>query len=103
MPKLSKKTLKKEINSLQSALKTERDAENFKLLNNIETLFRDNINKRNHCSIPDCSSRNLLVYFCKNCSENLLCCTIHFRGRTKTRICPVCETQGITLRFSHKI
>ena len=103
MPKEIKKTLKKEINSLKSALKTERDAENFELLNKIETLFRDNINKRNHCTIQDCSSGNLLVYFCKNCNENHLCCTTHFRGRTKTRICPVCDTQGITLRCSHKI
>ena len=103
MPKVSKKTLKREIDSLQSNQKAERDAENFELLNKIETLIRDNINKRNHCTIQDCSSRNLLVYFCKDCKEDLLCCSNHFRGRTITRICPVCETQGITLRFSHKI
>ena len=99
MPKVTKKSLARDI----SSLKEEQKTENFKLLNNIEALLRDNINKRNHCVAENCPNRDLLLYYCKTCAESKISCQSHFRGKTRTKICLVCGTQGITRRYSNNI
>jgi len=61
------------------------------------------LKQRKHCCILNCSNTDLLVYYCKSCKQSQFVCSTHFRGRTRSRICPVCETRSITLRCAQRI
>ena len=61
------------------------------------------LQQRKRCCVTDCSNTDLLVFYCKNCKRSHIICSADFRGRTRSRICPVCETRSITLRCAQRI
>ena len=65
--------------------------------------LKNSIQKRKRCCVPDCPNSDLLVFHCKNCKQNHIVCSTDFRGRSRSRICPVCETRSITRRCAQRI
>lgn len=63
------------------------------------------INQKRTC-VGGCESTNVILYFCSACDASHPVCKHHFESRRKSRICLVCETKGITRRWTmpvHKI
>ena len=92
MPKT--KFLKREIDQLKSFTREE----NLRIISHI-----NNIKKKDCCCILDCPKTDLLIFYCKSCKKSNFICSSDFRGRTKSRICPVCSTKSITRRYAHRI
>ena len=108
MPKVHRKHLKAEIEKLKSHTVTL----NTKLLEDlkvqcIELIKAERLKhysrERRNCCIQDCTNTAILVYYCKTCRKSQFICSADFRGRTRSRICPVCQTRSITLRCAQII
>ena len=89
------KVEKKYIKALENNLRTEIREYTKEIKKEILNLK----SKSRNCCIPDCPRRDLLIYYCKRCRKSQTVCQKDFRGRTVSRICPVCSTRSITRRF----
>ena len=65
---------------------------------NIEKLTQ--IILRKQVCVGGCESTNVTLYFCSNCDASHPVCKHHFQSRRKSKICLVCETKGITRRWT---
>ena len=50
--------------------------------------------------VGGCKETNVNLYFCSNCDKSYPVCKRHFKTRQRSKICLVCETKGITRRWT---
>ena len=50
--------------------------------------------------VGDCRETNVNLYFCSVCDKSYPVCRRHFKTRQRSKICLVCETKGITRRWT---
>ena len=73
-----------------------------KLIDAIEKngkLIEKIINDQTVC-VGDCKETNVKLYFCSHCDKSYPVCRRHFKTRQRSKICLVCETKGITRRWT---
>ena len=66
----------------------------------------EKLTRREPVCVGDCKETNVHLYFCSVCDKSYPVCRRHFKTRQRSKICLVCETKGITRRWTmpvHKI
>ena len=64
------------------------------------------LNDQKPVCVGGCKETNVNLYFCSVCDKSYPVCRRHFKTRQRSKICLVCETKGITRRWTmpvHKI
>ena len=74
-----KKYIKKELKEIKLMIK-----------NNCETT----------CCVKFCVGRNLEIFYCGKCKKSHYICKQDFKGRSKTKNCPVCNTNSILRKWA---
>ena len=54
----------------------------------------------NKCCISLCPRSDLRVFYCGKCKKAHYICASDFKGRSKTKECPVCKTSSILRKWS---
>ena len=58
------------------------------------------LNDQKPVCVGDCRETNVNLYFCSRCNKSYSVCRRHFQTRQRSKICLVCETKGITRRWT---
>ena len=60
---------------------------------------RRNLNIK-RCCVSLCTRSDLRVFYCGNCRKAHHICASDFKGKSKTKKCPVCNTNSILRKWS---
>ena len=82
---------KKKDKKLKKIIKTELDE--------IKMMIRD-MSKKKTCCVSFCGGRDLQLFYCGKCKKSQYICRKDFRGKSKTKHCPVCNTNSILRKWS---
>jgi len=58
------------------------------------------VNNQKLVCVGDCKETNVNLYYCSHCDKSHPVCRRHFKTRQQSKICLVCETKGITRRWT---
>lgn len=75
-----------------------KNSEQIKMI--LENQARERKSLRNKCCVALCPRSNLRMFYCGQCKKAHYICASDFVGKSKTKKCPVCNTNSILRKWS---